>query len=84
MLRSKWLYVAGLGITAPVVLVLCWAAFDQLLSSDVTVHWGSGGKLPPSASASTDIYLIALIAAVVWLGGLARIIGMFRAEQSGE
>ena len=84
MLRSKWLYVAGLVISSPVVIVLFAAAIDQFLSSDVTVHWGSGGKLPPSASASSDIYLIALIAAVVWLGGLAKIIGMFRAEKSGE
>ena len=84
MLRSKWLYVSGLAFVTPIVLALCAIAVEQFMSSDVTVSWGSGGKYPPSATASTDIYLVALIAVCVWFGSVYRVMQMFRADKSGD
>ncbi len=84
MLSSKWLYVTGLVAMTPIVLVLCAIAVEQFMSSEVTVGWRSAGKLPPGATASTDIYLIALIAVCVWFGSLYKVVQMFRAEKSGN
>lgn len=81
MLTSRWLYVSGLALTAPVVIVLCAVAIDQFLSGDHSVGWRSGGKLPPSATGSVDTYLIAVLATVVWFGGLLKVVRMFRAPR---
>lgn len=73
MLRSKWLYVAGLVITAPIVLVLLTAAADQLLTRETVLGWRSGGgKAPAGAATSWDVILIAGMAAAVWILGVAK------------
>ena len=84
MLSSRWLHVTGLAVTAPIVIVLCAIAVDQFLSGDHAVGWRSGGKLPPSATGSVDTYLIAVLAAVVWLGGLVKVVRMFRKSVPGS
>lgn len=84
MLSSKWLYVAGQVMYTPLVLIFCWMAVHEFYSAEVTVGWSRGGKLPPAASPSSDIYLIALIAVCMWFGGLYKIVQMFRAEKSGD
>lgn len=84
MLNSRWLYVSGLVITSPVVVVLCAAAVSLFLSGDTTIGWSSGGKLPPSATSNFDMYLITGIATIVCAGGLFKVVRMFRADEAEE
>lgn len=79
MANKRWLLASGLVLTAPMLIALWVGTARLVLNADIAFGWSSGaGRLPGHASSSVEIAIIALVASAVWLGGLWKVVQLWR------
>ncbi len=79
MTSKKWLLASGLVLTAPALVVLWIGTAGFIVSGDLNPGWSSGvGRIPAHASTSLEVVIITLVASAVWLGGVWKVVQMWR------